>query len=126
MRRDVLMIVLMVCVWPLFTEAVQSEDFLVRTTKDYVEICTTNPNDPLYAAAVGFCHGYGVGAFHYYLATTEDAGEKGFVCFPEPRPARADIVQMFVAWVREHPQYLGERPVDSLFRFLASKWPCQR
>jgi hypothetical protein len=32
---------------------------------------------------------------------------------------------MFIAWAREHPEYMGERPVDSLFRFLAEKYPCR-
>ena len=70
MRRYLYVVVLAVSLCPLLAEAVTRDEFLVRTTQDYVRLCSTNPSDPLYAAAMGFCHGYGVGAFHYYLATT--------------------------------------------------------
>jgi hypothetical protein len=126
MRRLVCSIGLTVCLWPLLLEGATREEFLVRTTQDFVGICSTSPNDPLYPAAIGFCHGYAVGAYHYYLAET--AGPKGapFVCPPEPPPSRAEILPMFVAWAQANPQYMGERPVDSLFRFLSEKWPCRR
>jgi hypothetical protein len=126
MRCWVWIIGLAVCLWPLLSEGGTREEFLVRTTQDYVRICSTNPSDPLYAAAMGFCHGFGVGAYQYYLAQV--AGPQGtpIVCPPEPPPSRTETLSMFVAWAREHPQYLGERPVDSLFRFLAEKWPCRR
>jgi hypothetical protein len=45
---------------------------------------------------------------------------------PEPPPTRAEAIQMFVAWTQENPQYLNERPVDSMFRFFATKFPCRR
>jgi hypothetical protein len=51
---------------------------------------------------------------------------KPFVCPPELPPSRVEILSMFVAWPQAHPQAMGERPVDSLFRFLAEKWPCRR
>ena len=126
MRRLVWVIGLVVCLWPLLSGGATRDEFLVRTTQDYVAICSTSPHDPLYAAAIGFCHGYAVGAYHYYLA--EVAGPKGtpLVCPPEPPPSRAEILPMFVAWAQANPQYMGERPVDSLFRFLAEKWPCRR
>jgi hypothetical protein len=126
MRRSVCSIVLTISLWPLLAGAVTRDEFLVRTTQDYVGLCSTNPSDPMYAAAMGFCHGYGVGAYHYYLAATAGPEGKPFIYPPEPTPPRAEIVQMFLAWAREHPQYMGERPVDSLFRFLGDKWPCRR
>ena len=75
MRRVVWVIGLAVCLWPLLSGGATRDEFLVRTTQDYVAICSTSPHDPLYAAAMGFCHGYAVGAYHYYLA--EAAGPKG-------------------------------------------------
>jgi hypothetical protein len=35
------------------------------------------------------------------------------------------MLNMFIAWAQQHPEYMGERPVDSIFRFLAEKWPCR-
>jgi hypothetical protein len=126
MRRVVWIIGLAVCLWPLLSGGATREEFLVRTTQDYVRICSTNPSDSLYAAAMGFCHGFAVGAYQYYQA--QAAGPQGtpLVCPPEPPPSRTEILSMFVAWAGEHPQYMGERPVDSLFRFLSEKWPCRR
>jgi Rap1a immunity proteins len=126
MRRFLWVIGIAVCLWPLLSGGVTRDEFLVRTTQDYVGLCSTSPNDPMYAAATGFCHGYGVGAYHYYQAATAGPEAKPFICAPEPTPPRAEIVQMFLAWAREHPEYMGERPVDSLFRFLGEKFPCRR
>jgi Rap1a immunity proteins len=125
MRRSVWIIGIAVCLWPLLSGAQTRDEFLVRYTQDYVRVCSTSPNDPLYAAAMGFCHGYAVGAYHYYQTQTAGAQGKPFVCPPEPPPSRSDALAMFMAWAREHPQYMGERPVDSLFRFLAEKYPCR-
>jgi len=33
---------------------------------------------------------------------------------------------MFLAWAQAHPQYMNERPVETEFRFLTEKWPCQK
>jgi Rap1a immunity proteins len=125
MRRSAWIIGIAVCLWPLVSGAQARDEFLVRHTQDYVRLCTTNPNDPLYAAAMGFCHGYGVGAYHYYQAETTGPQGKPFICPPEPPPSRSEILTMFTAWAQQHPQYMGERPVDSLFRFLTEKWPCR-
>jgi Rap1a immunity proteins len=130
-RRSVWIIGLAVCLWPLISGAQARsgaqprEEFLVRNTQDYVRVCTTSPSDPMYAAAMGFCHGYAVGAYHYYLAQTAGPQGKPFVCPPEPPPSRRETLTIFTAWAQEHPQYMGERPVDSIFRFLAEKWPCR-
>jgi Rap1a immunity proteins len=125
MRRFVWITALAVCLWPLISGAQPREEFLVRNTQDYVRVCTTSPSDPMYAAAMGFCHGYAVGAYHYYLAQTAGPQGKPFVCPPEPPPSRSEILTMYIAWAQERPQYMGERPVDNIFRFLAEKWPCR-
>ena len=33
---------------------------------------------------------------------------------------------MFVTWAREHPQHMGEPPVEALFRWLVATWPCRK
>ena len=126
MRRSVFFLLVAVSVWLVHAEAVTRDNFLMRTTQDLVDVCSVKPGEPLYEAAVGFCHGFGVGAYQYYQAETAASASDRFVCPPEPVPARTDIVQWFIAWAREHPQYLNERPVDGLFRFLGDTWPCRR
>ena len=126
MRGKGLLIVLALVLWPLLTEAVTRDNFLMRPARDYVEVCSAPENDLLYQAAMGFCQGYGVGAWHYYLAETADGKERAFVCPPNPPPSRTEAIQKFLAWARANPQVMDERPVDAIFRFLGTEWPCPR
>ena len=41
-------------------------------------------------------------------------------------PTRDEATAMFVNWARKNPQYMSERPVDSLMRFAAATWPCRK
>ena len=102
-----------------------------------VEIWTGTPNqrfnhvhlladDPNVTAAIHFCHGYGIGAWHYYVATTKPSSPTEIVCLSDPKPTRDEALAQYVAWARAHPQYLGEPAVDNLFRFLESTFPCTR
>ena len=125
MRWKALGIVLTMTLWPLYSAALTRDDFLVRTTQDYVKLCSASESDPLYQAAIGFCHGYAVGAYQYHQAIASDT-RTDFVCLPQPPPTRAEALQMFVTWAKENPQYMQERPVDTLFRFLENKFPCRR
>jgi hypothetical protein len=126
MRRNLLVLILVASMVPLATEAVDPENFRVRSTADLVEICSVPTSDAMYAAAIGFCHGYGVGAFHYYQASVSGPEGKPFVCLTDPPPSRTEALQMFLAWTRENPQYMGEPAVETLFRWLVAKWPCSK
>ena len=110
---------------PVIAGAVSEKDFEVQTTEHMVNLCTAAPDDPLYHHAINFCHGYLVGAFHYYEVVA--SGPKGLqlVCAPDPRPSRNAVFGMFIDWAKAHPQYWGEPPVETEFRFLMEKWPCK-
>lgn len=102
------------------------EDFNVMTTEDLLDLCTVSPDNPLYAKAIHFCHGYLVGAYHYYAASTSGPNAQQLVCLPENRPSRNEAIEMFVEWAKERPQYAKDLPVETQFRFLTEKWPCDR
>ena len=34
---------------------------------------------------------------------------------PDPRPSRNETIGMFIQWVKDHPQYWGELPVETEF-----------
>ena len=104
--------------------AITRDNFLVTKTRDLVVLCSAAESEPLYQAAIGFCHGYFVGAHQYHQAITP-AGQTRMVCLPEPRPPRAEIIRQFVAWSSTHPQYDNDFPVDSVFRFLIENWACE-
>jgi len=123
-RKIVVLIFAMAFLAPAITGAVTPEDFTVRTTQDLVDLCTVNRDDPLADEAISFCHGYCVGAYHYYLA--ENSGPEGnkWVCFPDPAPSRNYIIGQFVEWTKAHPEYADSNPVESIFRFLIETYPC--
>ncbi|MEG6549256.1 Rap1a/Tai family immunity protein [Desulfocurvibacter africanus] len=105
--------------------AVTEEDFLVKTTEDLIDLCTVSESDELDEEAIHFCHGYLVGAYHYYKASTAGPDAEPLVCPPEPPPSREAVVSMFIEWAKAHPQYMNELPVETEFRFLTETWPCK-
>jgi len=109
---------------PVLAGDLSIEDFEVKTTKDLMDLCTAPPDDPLYDKAIHFCHGYLVGAYHYYAASTAGPNAVPILCPPEKRPSRDEIIQKFVEWTKARPQYWNELPVETEFRFLTEMWPC--
>jgi hypothetical protein len=126
MRRQLLVLVLAMGLWPMIAGAVTRDDFLARTAQDLLHLCAASPTDPLYTATISFCHGYWVGAYQYYQAAASGPEGTRFICPPDPPPTRDKAVKMWIAWARQHPQYAGERPVDIIFQFAAAQWPCRR
>ena len=124
-RFSVGLLLLIVLIQPCLAGTVTEKDFEVKTTKNLLNLCTVSHDNPLYHHAVNFCHGYLVGAFHYYEAST--SGPKGIklVCLPNPHPSRNDAIAMFIGWAKSHPEYLGENAVGTRCRFLMEKWPCK-
>ena len=108
----------------LASAAVTEEDFVVKTTRNLVNLCTASPQDPRYEEAINFCQGYMVGAYHYSIAEHSKDPKNLFVCLPEPKPTRNEVVALFVAWAKANPQYMADMPVESQFRFMSEKWPC--
>jgi hypothetical protein len=113
------------CLWPLSASAVTQETFLIRYTQDLIELCTAPESDPLYIPAISFCHGYLIGAYHYQVALQVDPKEKPLFCLPDPAPTRQQGIQMFITWTKQNSQYMGEKAVDTIARFLSTQWPCK-
>ena len=124
-RKTVILLLVAAILFPGSAGAASEKDFEVQTTENIINLCTASPDDPLYHQAVNFCHGYLVGAFHYYEAAGSGPGGLKLVCLPDPHPSRNDVFAMFVEWVKAHPQYLKEKAVETEFRFLMEKWPCK-
>jgi hypothetical protein len=112
--------------WPPQSRAVTHDSFLVRNALDIVTLCSVPKEDGLYTAATNFCHGYVVGAYHYYRAMTSgpDPDRKPLFCLPNPQPSRDEAIRAFVAWAKAHPQYNNEPAVQTLFKFAIETWPC--
>ena len=111
---------------PGLAGAVTKEDFVAKTTRNLLNLCTVSADDPLHREAIHFCEGYLVGAYHFHIAESAGSGGHRLVCFPKPPPSRDQAISMFVKWARAHPQYMKESPVETEFRFLIEKWPCKK
>jgi hypothetical protein len=126
MKKKVIIIFLSVLlILPGLAGAVSENDFKAGTAEQIFNLCTANPDEPLYQQAVNFCQGYLVGAYKYYEAEHSGPNAPKFVCLPDPQPTRDEAIQMFIEWAKAHPQYMKESPVDTEFRFLMEKWPCK-
>lgn len=119
MRVSLLAVVLFLTVPAAVSGA---EKYQLRYAADLVEVCSTSPRAADAAIAAAFCHGYLVGAFHFYDAVTPP--DARFACAPDPRPSRSEVMDGFVAWAADHPQHMQENAVETLFRFLAETYPC--
>ncbi len=122
----VVFLMAVVFLFPRAGWAVTEQDFKVKNTRELLDLCTAPPSDPMYREAVNFCQGYLVGAYAYYAAVNAGPTGDHLVCFPEPPPTRVEGIRMFIDWLKGHPEYYGEKPVDSEFRFLMEKWPCKK
>jgi hypothetical protein len=111
---------------PGVAAAVTDGDFEVKTTRSLLNLCTVSADDARYKEALHFCHGYLVGAFHYYLASVAGPNAKRLVCPPDPPPTRNAAIAAFIVWAQARPQYMNETPVEAEFRYLAETYPCKR
>ncbi len=118
-------LVIALCASSGVANAVSENDFQVQTTRELLNLCTASKDDALYDSAIGFCHGYLVGAYKFYEAEHAGPSAPKLVCLPLAPPSRADSISMFIEWAIAHPQYWNEAPVETEFRFLTEKWPCK-
>jgi hypothetical protein len=118
------LITVVACILAGSAVAAERESFQLRTAGDLVRVCSVAETDPDYGESRGFCHGILVGAYHYYDAAVTPS--KRFVCSPNPPPKRSKVMNDFVAWGNAHPQYMKDPAVDTLFKYLASTYPCKK
>lgn len=101
-------------------------DFRSGTAGDMADLCGAAPSDPLYSAAIGWCHGFvlAVGQYHQAIAGRRAAGHPLF-CLPDPSPTFDQVRAGFVSFVRGNAQVQSERAVDGFMRFAVATYPCQ-
>ncbi len=110
--------------WAPSAGAVDADKFAAAKTSDMVALCSANPDDANYIAAIHFCHGFASGAYQYYQAIAATSPANRFICLPDPPPTRSSAIADFVAWTQANPNSLNARPVDSMFRYLHGRYPC--
>ena len=108
---------------PPSAHAVQEQSFEARTTSQLVDLCATPPNDPAYAQAVQFCHGFAAGALSYHRAASRPGSNPNHCGLPANR---REAVDRFVSWTRANPRVADDNPANALFRFLDANYACRR
>jgi Rap1a immunity proteins len=106
--------------------AVTEEQFRLRSGADLVAVCSTPTEDPLYVAAVHFCHGFGAGTFQTIQAMTTHEKLEPVLCPPNPLPTRNEGIRRFLDWAKSHQDEAQEPAVHYLGRFLLAQWPCPK
>ncbi len=118
---------ILVALSPSSARAVLSEDdFFIKHAEDLVDLCTADAADPLYSAAIHFCHGFASGAWQFHEAQATWPDGVRIACLPEPRPTRNEAIAGFVVWASSHPQHMTEPAIEALFRYLHDTWPCSK
>jgi len=105
--------------------AVSRGDFAIKTARQLAELCSADPKDSDYIAAIHFCEGFLVGAYGYHLATLQGPDTRKVICLPDPMPSRDRAAADFSAWVASNPDDSGLDPVEAQFRWLVATWPCK-
>lgn len=106
--------------------AVTTEQFRLRSGADLVSLCATPTDDPLYQAAIHFCHGFGSGVYQTMIALTTHEKLVPVLCPTNPPPTRNEGLARFLAWAKQHPEHQQDPPADFLGRFLLEQFPCPK
>src|SRR6266481_327630 len=106
--------------------AITQDEFRLRSGADVVALCSTPASDPLYAAAVHMCHGFGAGTYQTIMALTRHEKLTPLICPPEPVPSRNEVVGRFLEWAKGNPERLTEPAVEVLGRFFITESPCRQ
>jgi Ssp1 endopeptidase immunity protein Rap1a len=105
---------------------VSRDDFLIATTGNLVTLCSAAQADPMYTAALNFCHGFTVGTYRAIVA--EEAASKAkhkLFCPPEQTQTRDQAVAGFVQWASARPNTLASSPTDGIVEYLSTQYPCK-
>jgi len=111
-------------VLPTVARAVVTEDnFKAQTAGDLAALCAADSADPMAAAAVHFCEGYGQGAYAV-IDQYQKAHKAAVFCLPSPPPTRTQALLAYVDWVKAVPGRAALPAADSVYDFLRTQYPC--
>ena len=103
------------------------DNFQLKTTADLVALCGADQTDPLYTAAVNYCHGFAVGT--YRMLELEDAASRNKrkgVCLQQSGMTRSEAIGKFVAWAGENAKALDTPPTEGFGEFVLQAFACQK
>lgn len=105
--------------------ALTEDNFVSKTTGDLAALCSAEPTDKLYTAAVNFCYGFGAGAYGVLAAAQQADPKLKLFCAP-PGLTRNEAVAAFVSWAGRRPERTALPAVDGVAAFLTETYPCPK
>lgn len=90
------------------------------STAAMVEVCKVR-ND---VDAQNFCFGFGEGVYQAYM-TSRPSGSKPNICFVSKDHSREQVLEDFLKWNQQNPQYNHEPAAKTLVRFFRQRYPCK-
>ena len=63
------------------------------------------------------------GGGHFHREISRDPEFEAIAC-PGQDVTHDDVVQVFVTFAQENPQFMEQPAMDVLFRAVGTKWPC--
>ncbi len=117
--------VLALAILPAAVSAVEPINFQIRHNADLVAVCSAQPDDPNYVAAIHFCHGVGVGLVRYQEALQEGKDVEPIFCLPKSL-TRTQAIEAYVAYSKAHPEYDQEAVGNVQIKFLSETYPCAK
>ena len=103
--------------------AVTEDQFRLRNTGDLAALCSATATDPLYTAALNFCHGFGAGTYGV-LAEMQQADQKLRLFCPPEDITRNQAVAAFITWAGADPARAALPATDGVTGFLVQTYPC--
>jgi hypothetical protein len=91
------------------------------STAEIVKIC----NDKSSASAQNFCNGYAQGVYDFYVSSLHPKANPPYICIPKDGPTRQNVINSWLGWAENFPQYAQLPAADSMVRYLAGTFPCK-
>jgi hypothetical protein len=104
--------------------ALTQDSFLLRNTGDLIDLCSAAQTDPLYTAAMNFCHGFAVGVFRVLNEEDMAMPSKRLFCPPQSPPSRIQVIADLVQWTKGRPDQMNSPPADTVAAFFEQRFPC--
>ena len=103
--------------------AVTQDQFSLHNTGDLAALCSASTTDPLYTAAINFCHGFGAGTYGVLAEVQRAEPNLRLFCPPEG-VTRNEAVAAFITWAGADPAHAAMPATDGVTAFLTQTYPC--
>jgi len=123
MKHRILALSLALSIFSVHADELTTDDFVLVTTQDLIDVCNAPASSSIYQEARIFCLGYIAAAMDYHDEVAK-APEMGPIACAKTTTTRQDTLDVFLAWAVKNPQYKNTSPIESLLRAAAEKWPC--